>query len=113
VSWPGARQFAERYRERFGTPATYHAATAHAAMTILGQVAAQAKGDRNRIRQLLESGTWETIDGTVRFGAYDGYTHQNRHQMLVEQIQEGAFVTVWPPDLRQGNPIWPFGGWKP
>ena len=35
--------------------------------------------------------------GDVQFVDYNGYTNQNRHQMLVEQIQNGKHETVWPP----------------
>jgi branched-chain amino acid transport system substrate-binding protein len=112
VKWPGAKAFAETYQKRYGKPASYHAATAYTAMWILAQEAANANGDREKIREALEKGSWETIDGPVKFADYEGYTHQNKHQMLVDQIQEGKFVTVWPPDLATGKAIWPFPGWK-
>lgn len=112
VSWPGAKEFAQKYQQRYGKAPTYHAATAHAAMMILGQVAAQAGGDRAKIQQALNTGSWETIDGPVKFQDYEGYTHQNKHQMLVEQVQDGKHVTVWPTSIAPGKPIWPFPGWK-
>ena len=112
VSWPGAKEFAKTYQEKYGKPASYHAATAYTAMWILGQAASQSNGDREKTRAALDSGSWETIDGTVKFADYEGYTNQNKHQMLVEQIQDGKFVTVWPKELQSGKPIWPFPGWK-
>ncbi len=112
VSWPGAKEFAKTYQERYGKPASYHAATAYTAMWILGQVASQSNGDREKTRAALDGGNWETLDGPVKFADYDGYTNQNKHQMLVEQIQNGKFVTVWPKELQSGKPIWPFPGWK-
>ena len=112
VSWPGAKEFAKTYQERYGKPASYHAATAYTAMWILGQVASQSNGDREKTRAALDGGSWETLDGTVKFADYEGYTNQNKHQMLVEQIQNGKFVTVWPKELQSGKPIWPFPGWK-
>jgi branched-chain amino acid transport system substrate-binding protein len=112
VAWPGAKEFAEKYEKRYGKPASYHAATGYTAMWILAQEAAKAKGDREKLRTALETGSWDTLDGPVKFADYDGYTHQNKHQMLVEQIQGGKFVTVWPKDLALGKPIWPFPGWK-
>ena len=112
VSWPGAKEFAKTYQERYGKPASYHAATAYTAMWILGQAASQANGDREKTRAALDSGNLETLDGTVKFADYEGYTNQNKHQMLVEQIQDGKFVTVWPKELQSGKPIWPFPGWK-
>jgi branched-chain amino acid transport system substrate-binding protein len=112
VSWPGAKEFAKTYEQRYGKPASYHAATAYTAMWVLGQAAAQANGDREKTREALDKGSWETLDGTVKFADYDGYTNQNKHQMLVEQIQDGKFITAWPKDLQTGKPIWPFPGWK-
>lgn len=112
VAWPGAKEFAKTYQERYGKQASYHAATAYTAMWILAHAAAQANGDREKTREALDSGSWETIDGTVKFADYDGYSNQNKHQMLVEQIQEGKFITAWPKDLQSGKPIWPFPGWK-
>jgi branched-chain amino acid transport system substrate-binding protein len=50
--------------------------------------------------------------GQVRFADYDGYTNQNKHQMLVEQIQNGVFVTVYPPQYASGKPVYPFPGFK-
>jgi branched-chain amino acid transport system substrate-binding protein len=112
VAWPGAKEFAEKYEKRYGKPASYHAATAYTAMWILAQEAQNAGGDREKIRGQLEKGSWDTIDGQVKFADYEGYTHQNKHQMLVEQIQSGKFVTVWPKELAMGKAIWPFPGWK-
>jgi len=112
VPWPGAREFAQRYEKRFGKVPTYHAATAHAAMTILGETAAKAGGDREKTRELLGSGAWNGIDGQVKFEGYEGYTNQNKHEMLVEQVQDGKYFTVWPPKYGSGKPIWPFPGWK-
>lgn len=112
VSWAGARAFARKYQERYGKPASYHAATAYTAMWILGQVATQAGGDRTKIRDALHAGSWDTVDGPVKFEDYNGYTNQNRHQMLVEQIEDGKFVTVWPQSLATGKAQWPFPGWK-
>ncbi|TMA19667.1 MAG: branched-chain amino acid ABC transporter substrate-binding protein [Deltaproteobacteria bacterium] len=112
VSWPGAKEFAKTYQERYGKPASYHAATDYTAMWILAQAASQSNGDREKTRAALDGGSWETLDGTVKFADYEGYTNQNKHQMLVEQIQNGKFVTVWPKELQSGKPIWPFPGWK-
>ncbi len=112
VKWPGAKEFNERYIKQFGKEPTYHAATAYAAMMILGEEAAKAGGDREKIRKALDAGSWNGVDGEVKFQDYEGYTNQNKHQMLVEQVQNGKHVTVWPQSLASGKPLWPFPGWK-
>ncbi|HJW75062.1 MAG: branched-chain amino acid ABC transporter substrate-binding protein [Anaeromyxobacter sp. RBG_16_69_14] len=112
VKWPGSKEFNERYIKAVGKSPTYHAATAYAAMMILGEEAAKAGGDREKLRQALETGSWDGVDGPVKFQDYEGYSNQNKHQMLVEQVQDGKHVTVWPTELASGKPIWPFPGWK-
>jgi branched-chain amino acid transport system substrate-binding protein len=111
VNWPGAKQFNERYKARFGKEPTYHASTAYESMIIMGETAAKA-GSPERTRDLLKRGKWNGIMGQVRFADYDGYTNQNKHQMLVEQIQNGVFVTVYPPQYASGKPVYPFPGFK-
>jgi branched-chain amino acid transport system substrate-binding protein len=49
--------------------------------------------------------------GEVRFADYEGYTNQNKHQMLVQQIQNGVHETVYPPQFAPKKPVYPFPGW--
>ena len=111
VNWPGAKEFAQRYRTRFGKEPTYHAATAYASMIIMAQTASKGQNPQ-RTRDLLKRGKWNGIMGEVRFIDYDGYTNQNRHQMLVEQIQLGVHETVYPPQYVAKKPVYPFPGWN-
>ncbi|HEV8659732.1 MAG TPA: ABC transporter substrate-binding protein [Thermoanaerobaculia bacterium] len=112
VNWPGAKSFAQRYRARFGKEPTYHAATAYESMIIMAQTASKANQDPQRTRDLLKRGKWNGIMGEVRFLDYNGYTNQNRHQMLVEQIQNGVHETVYPPQYVAKKPVYPFPGWN-
>ncbi len=112
VSWPGARSFGERYKKEFGKEATYHAATAYESMIIMAEAAAKAGGSREKIREDLLAGKWNGIMGEVAFRHFNGYYNQNKHQMLVEQIQNGKFETVYPPQFVAGKPVYPFVGWK-
>jgi branched-chain amino acid transport system substrate-binding protein len=111
VNWPGAKQFAERYVKQFRKEPTYHASTAYESMIIMAQTAARAGGNRDKLRDFLRNGKWNGIMGEVAFIDYSGYTNQNRHQMLVEQIQKGHHETVWPPKFAAKKPVWPFPGW--
>jgi len=112
VPWPGAKAFGDRYQKRFGKTPTYHASNAYASMMILGETAAKTGGDRAKMAQALRQGKWDGIIGEVTFRDYDGYTNQDRHQMLVEQVQAGTYYTVWPREYANGKPVWPFPGWK-
>ncbi len=112
VPWPGAKDFAERYQKAYGKPAQYHAATAYASMMVLGEEAAKAGGDREKLKTGLKTGSWDGVDGPIKFQDFEGYTNQNRHQMLVEQVQDGKHYTVWPKEMATKPAIWPFPGWK-
>ncbi len=112
VNWPGAKDFAKRYKAKFGKDEVpYHAANAYASMMVMAETAAKVGGDREKLRAALNDGTWNGIMGTVKFVDFNGYTNQNKHQMLVEQIQNGKHETVWPPEYATKKPIFPFH-WK-
>jgi branched-chain amino acid transport system substrate-binding protein len=108
-----ATEFADRYRAKFGKKPTYHAACAYATMMIVGEVAAKAGGNREKIREALDSGGWPgTIMGDVKFADGDGFTNQNRLVMPVIQYQGGASITVYPPNAAKKKAVYPFPGWK-
>jgi branched-chain amino acid transport system substrate-binding protein len=112
VTWPGSGAWAKRYQEKFGKEPTYHASTAYESMIIMGETAAKAGGDPEKVRAALKSGKWDGIMGVVKFADYEGYTNQNKHEMLVEQIQNGVHVTVYPPKYAVKKPVYPFPAWK-
>ncbi|GFE61095.1 ABC transporter substrate-binding protein [Geobacter sp. AOG2] len=112
VNWPGAKEFGKRYKARFGKEPTYHASTAYESMIIMGETAAKANGNREKLREGLKSGKWNGVMGEVKFADYGGYTNQNKHQMLVEQIQNGKHETVYPAQFTSHKPVYPFPRWK-
>jgi branched-chain amino acid transport system substrate-binding protein len=105
-------EFAERYKTKFGKKPTYHAACAYAAMLIVGEVAAKAGGNRDKIREALDGGSWSGIMGDVKFVDYEGFTNQNRLIMPVIQYQGGASTTVFPASVAKKKAVYPFPGWK-
>ena len=50
--------------------------------------------------------------GKVNFEDYDGYQNQNNHPMLVQQIIDGRFATVWPVQFAPKKAVYPHPGWK-
>jgi len=112
VKWPGAKDFGKRYKAKFGKEEVpYHAANAYASLMVMAETAAKAGGDREKTRGALRDGKWNGIMGEVAFVDFNGYTNQNKHQMLVEQIQNGKHETVWPPEFGTKKPAFPFK-WK-
>jgi branched-chain amino acid transport system substrate-binding protein len=112
VNWPGAADFGRRYKSRFGKEPTYHAACAYAAMMVMAETTSKNPGDREKSRAALKNGVWKGIMGDVRFADYAGFTNQNNHQMLVQQIQSGKYETVFPAKFATRKPVYPFPKWK-
>jgi len=112
VNWPGAREFGKRYLVKFGKEPTYHAACAYEAMMIMAETAAKAAGNRENTRAGLKTGKWNGIMGEVKFEDYAGFTNQNNHQMLVEQVQDGKYETVFPAKFATKKAVFPFPKWK-
>ncbi len=108
VNWPGARNFYNRYKAKFGKEPSYHAACAYEAMIIMAETAAKNGGNREKTRAGLKSGQWNGIMGEVKFSDYAGYTNQNNHPMLVQQVQNGRYETVYPAKFATKKPIYPF-----
>jgi branched-chain amino acid transport system substrate-binding protein len=112
VNWPGAKDFGQRYKAKFHKDEVpYHAANAYASMMVMAATAVKVGGDREKLRAALHEGKWNGIMGAVQFADFSGYTNQNKHQMLVEQIQNGKHETVWPPEYASKKPVYPFK-WK-
>lgn len=111
VNWPGAADFGKRYKAKFGKEPSYHAACAYEAMRIMGETAAANGGDRDKTRAGLKSGSWKGIMGDVKFIDYEKFTNQNRHAMLVQQIQGGKYETVFPGKYATKKATYPFK-WK-
>ncbi len=107
-----ATEFNDRYKAKYGKKPTYHAACAYASMMIVGEVASKAGGNREKVREALDTGSWEGIVGKVKFEDYDGFTNQNKLTMPVTQYQGGKSVTVFPPSAAKAKPVYPFPGWK-
>ena len=112
TGYPGAADFNERYKAKYGKKPTYHAACAYATMMIVGEVAAKNGGDRKKIRDALASGTWTGILNEVKYETYEGFTNQNKHEMIVIQYQGGKAETIWPAKLAKKKAVYPFPGWK-
>jgi branched-chain amino acid transport system substrate-binding protein len=109
--WPGAKEFAERYQKRFNVDPPYHSACAYESLRIMAECAAKANNDREKTRACLREGKWDGIMGPVQFVDYDGFQNQNKHPVLVTQVQQGKVVTVYPKENAVAKPVYPFK-WK-
>jgi branched-chain amino acid transport system substrate-binding protein len=107
-----SEEFAARYQAKFGKRPTYHAACTYTSAIVAAEAAAKGGGDREKVRQALSTGTWNSLLGEVKFEAYEGYNNQNKNPMPVTQYQGGKSVTVFPPNVAKAKAVYPFPGWK-
>ena len=107
VNWPGAADFAKRYKAKFGKEPSYHAACAYEAMRIMIENSAKS-GNAATLRTKLKAGSWNGIMGPVKFADYSGFTNQNNHPMLVQQLQGGKYETVYPAQFSKVKLVYPF-----
>ncbi len=107
VNWAGAADFGKRYKTKFGKEPSYHAACAYEALRIMALTASKAKNPAS-LRAALKAGSWSGIMGPVKFADYNGFTNQNNHPMLVQQIQNGKYETVYPASFSKKKLVYPF-----
>ena len=107
VNWPGAANFARRYNAKYGKEPSYHAACAYEAVRIMALTAFKAKNSE-ALRSGLKAGSWNGILGPVKFADYGGFTNQNNHSMLVQQIQNGKYETIYPAQFSKKKLIYPY-----
>ena len=107
VNWPGAGDFARRYKAKYAKEPSYHAACAYEAMRIMVETASK-NNTSAKLRAGLKAGNWNGILGPVKFADYNGFTNQNNHPMLVQQIISGKYETVFPAQFSKKKLVYPF-----
>jgi branched-chain amino acid transport system substrate-binding protein len=107
---PAAKPIMELYEERFGTPMSEVAAGSFTAVLTLAQGVADAGSvDREQVRAALLNLDIPGRDTIMPWNGvrFDG-THQNvGANGVVEQVDQGAFRTVFPAELAQAKAKWP------
>jgi branched-chain amino acid transport system permease protein len=102
-----------KYRARFHEDPEYHSAEGYSALYLVRDVLNKAGSlDRERVRQTLARMETNSVFGPIRFENYNGYTQQNRHPMVMVQVQDGRFVTVYPPRWAASPARYPLPAWS-
>ncbi|MDI3317573.1 MAG: ABC transporter substrate-binding protein [Bacillota bacterium] len=109
VSWPGAKEFDQKFFAKYGSHPAYHATEAYASLYAAAAAIEKAGSlDPAKIQQALHQIDIQTAFGPVRFGE----SGQNPHPVLISQVQNGKFATVWPTDAASAKPIYPTPAWN-
>jgi len=110
AKWKGSAEFDQKYFALAGSHPAYHATEAYAVLIAAAAAIDNAKSDQAQaIRDAIkELNLAETPFGPVKFDARG----QNRHPVLITQVQGGQYKVVWPLDAAESKPIIPTPEWS-
>ena len=113
LSYPGAREYAAKYKAKYGDYPSYHGATAYASLFVLKDAMTKAKDwTSDGIRDGMKAVDLQTAFGPVRFEDKEGYQNQNFVETLAIQVQKGQFETIWPKAHASTAHIYPVPRWR-
>ena len=113
LKYPGAKEFADKYKAKYGDYPSYHGASAYAALYVAADALTRAKDwTQNGIRDAMKTTDLKTAYGPVKFEDREGYQNQNFHETLAIQVQKGEFETIWPKNHATKPYIYPIPAWK-
>jgi branched-chain amino acid transport system substrate-binding protein len=113
VKYTGAKRFASKYEDKYGTEPDYHAAQAYAAAYVCRDILERSKSpEAKSLLMAVKDTNMMTVMGPVKFISYEKFKNQNRLSSLVVQIQDGTPVTIWPPEAATAGFIEPAGGYQ-
>lgn len=107
-AWSKARPFFDAYKAKFNEPPDYlDSVSAFVSAEVLQQAVEKAGLDHEKIRNVIATSTFDTINGPVRF---EGATNVGTPNGYV-QIQKGIAQIIWPEQIKTAN-FEPKGPWK-
>ena len=113
VKYPGAKDFAEKYKAKFGDYPSYHGAEAYSALYIIKDVIERAKSmDPAELRAAMKATKMMTAFGPIQFEDKEGYQNQNFMETLVLQVINGKHETIWPENSASAKYIYPIPAWR-
>ena len=108
AKWTGAQAFHDAYQKRWKEIPDYlDSVIAYVSCQILEAAVAKAGLDREKLRDAIASGTFDTIMGEVRFEKNSNAT--SKAGLL--QFQNGINEIIWPPDIATAK-FMTKPGWK-
>ena len=113
VAYPGAKEYAEKYKKLHKDYPSYHGAEAYAALYVIKDVLERAKTWKpDDIRAAFKATNMMTAFGPVRFEDKEGYTNQNFMDTLVMQVINGKHETIWPASDANAKYVYPIPKWR-
>jgi len=105
---PGAMDYYNKFKARYGKETEYHGAEGYAAAYVIADVLKRAKSfSPDDIKQSLKETDMMTVFGPVKFISYGKKTNQNKLVTYVVQWQDGKLKLIWPKNLANAKYIYP------
>jgi branched-chain amino acid transport system substrate-binding protein len=113
VAYPGAKEFAEKYKKLYKDYPSYHGAEAYSALYIIKDVLTRAKSmTPDDLRVAMKATNMTTAFGPIKFDDKEGYTNQNFMDTLVMQVINGQHETIWPQKYASKKYLFPIPRWR-
>jgi len=112
LPFPGAKEYAAKFRKKYGSETEYHGAEAYAAMYVVADALKRAKSITPKdVRDALAATDMMTAFGPVKFVSYGKKTQQNKLDTYMVQWQKGNLEAVWPTSVATKKYIYPTPPW--
>lgn len=100
AAWKGSKEFNDNIHKMFGDYPSYHDIEAYTSLYVAKAAVEKAGSmDAQKIRDALTAVNIDTPFGPIRFDQ----TGQNAHPVIITQVQNDKYVTVYPKDAAQGQ----------
>lgn len=113
LSYPGAKQYADKYKAKYKDYPSYHGASAYSAIYVVKDALERAKTwTQDGIRAALKASNTMTAFGPVKFEDKEGYQNQNFTDTFVLQVIKGEHETIWPEKYASKKYVYPIPTWR-
>ncbi len=113
VAVPGAGEYFENYKNKYGKEPDYHGAQAYATMYVIADALSRANDfTSTEIQKALKETDVMTVMGPIKFEDWEGYTNQNKPNTYVVQWQKGELEVIWPEDVKSTDYVYPVPKWN-
>ena len=107
TEWAKAAPFAAAFEKRWGEPPDYlDSVLAYTSCEIVQQAVAKAGLDKGKLRQVISTETFDTINGPIKFNGVENATLP----VGFLQQQDGKMQLIWPSSIATGS-FKPKVGW--
>jgi branched-chain amino acid transport system substrate-binding protein len=112
LPFPGAKEYFNNFRKKYGSETEYHGAEAYAAMYVVADALKRAKSISPKdVRDALAATDMKTAFGPVKFVSYGKKTQQNKLDTYMVQWQKGTLEAVWPTSVATKKYVYPTPPW--